>query len=108
MERAYKHPLRQFECRVCETHIELEMAMSAPAIFSKDLLCGNCHKMTTFDVIFSPTYITAGMYTKRYTGQTAAVKGWGTHNLDYGKAGSDLLAGRATEAAKANPGRVKS
>jgi hypothetical protein len=60
--------------------------------------CDRCGTAKTFSKTAGMPYTTFGMLTHQYTGQAAAVRGWGTHNLDYGKKGSDLIDGRAIEA----------
>lgn len=106
--RKYLHPLREYECGICDSYYAEEVPMIDPANLSVVRLCIVCKKVTTFQRIFSPTYMTFGLYTKKYTGQECAVKGWGTHGLDYSNPKSDLISGRATEAAMNNPGKIKS
>lgn len=100
--------VRKYECEGCAfIHTEIR-SMSDPSVLSMIRQCEQCGNDTKFELLFEAPYITAGMLTKKYTGQTAAVQGWGTYNLDYGKSKSDLVAGRAREAADATPTHVRS
>lgn len=98
--------IRTYECDKCGARVSEDVPMSDPARFKMIRGCTKCRQPQVFQRVFDPTYGTFGMYTRRYTGQGAAVKGWGTHNLDYGKYGSDLVAGRASEIATEQNGRV--
>jgi hypothetical protein len=89
---------REYACSKCETVIEIEMSVhepSRPKLYRK---CGLCGKRRKFEfTITKAPYSTWGLMTQKYTGQAAAVGGWGTHASDYPTKGSDLLRGRANE-----------
>lgn len=89
-----------YECSKCG-HVMENIRESAKQRPEKIMVanCLPCGKSRKFDFIPAAPYTTFGMLTAKYTGQKAAVSGWGTHNLDYGKGGSDLVAGRAREIA---------
>lgn len=94
--------LKTFSCVECSTNVVLDVPMTAPKEEQESQLswCPECEKIQHLHRVWVPTAFTFGLLTKRYTGQQAAVSGWGTHSLDYGKAGSDLTTGRAQEAAR--------
>lgn len=93
--------LKTYSCDSCETEIVRDISMNAPVEQQRALIefCERCCSEQRFGRVYLPIAVSFGMLTKRYTGQQAAVSGWGTHNLDYGKSGSDLVTGRAQEAA---------
>lgn len=92
--------VREYQCDTCGSVQELETPMTDPCFFYKDLFCTDCKELKSFARIYSAPHITAGMYTTKYTGQSAGVNGWGTHQLDYPSPKSDLIQGRAREMAQ--------
>lgn len=94
--------IKTYKCAKCGTEQTFDVPMSAPTADQHQLLrfCGPCKKNSIFERVYTPTAFSFGMMTARYGGQVAGVSGWGTHTLDYGKNGSDLVTGRAQEAAQ--------
>lgn len=94
--------LKDYQCESCQQIQEFDVPVHLPRIEQEKITrkCSGCNRRRKFALIYAATYLTAGMLTKKYTGQSAATKGWGTYDLDYGKAGSDLVAGRAREVAE--------
>lgn len=101
---------RDFACSACDSRIEVSYNSvhdKVPATLRKK--CIQCQKKTLFEKIFTAPYHTFGMMTKQYTGQLAAVKGHGSHQLDYDV--GDLAKKRTIDATmefneKANLGHV--
>lgn len=58
--------------------------------------CEVCNVEQRFERVFEAPLTTFGMLSKQYSGQLAAVKGYGSHQLDYSD--SDLARRRAVDA----------
>lgn len=93
---------RYYNCTNCgdEIYINIPITESSPDRITEH--CARCSEKREFDHSIGAPYVTFGMLTKKYTGQQAAVNGWGTYATDYKK--SDLVAGRAREAAEERVG----
>jgi NAD-dependent SIR2 family protein deacetylase len=93
--------LKNYSCEGCGSVITRDVPMTAPRDqqSSQTEWCPKCQGTKTFQREYSPVAFTFGMLTHKYTGQAAAVNGWGTHKLDYDTK-SDLATGRAQEAAQ--------
>jgi hypothetical protein len=95
--------LKTFECQGCGTNLVLDIPMTAPNSeqFSQTEWCSRCQKTSTFQRVYAPVAFGFGLMTRKYTGQQAAVEGWGgVHSLEYPNPKSDLITGRAQEAAQ--------
>jgi hypothetical protein len=88
---------RDFACNTCNSQIEiLYNSVNDIVPNTIELKCSVCFKKRTFEKVFTAPYHTFGMLTKQYTGQAAAVKGHGSHQLDYDV--GDLAKKRAIDA----------
>lgn len=91
---------RTYGCGKCDWVLEVNVPVSDPCPQKITRKCQECNRRRVFHrVILRAPYVGFGMTPWKYSGQAAAVKGWGTHALDYPKEGSDLIRGRAMEAA---------
>src|SRR5690348_5580698 len=101
---------RTFECGGCETIVEVKFNSvhdKVPQTITD--VCDNCDGYQLYRRVFEAPYHTFGMLSQKYSGQLAAVKGYGSHQLDYNV--GDLARRRAVDATmkfneKANLGHV--
>ena len=101
---------RTFQCKNCKDYVEIRFKSVhdvVPKVYQDN--CSNCKDYSNFVRIFEAPYHTFGMLSHKYSGQIAAVKGYGSHQLDYDV--GDLARRRAVDATmafneKANLGHV--
>jgi len=95
--------LKDFECS-CGNRITKDVPMTAEKQQQHSQIewCAKCQRTKIFQRVYSPVAVAFGMLAGKpgFRKQAAAVNGWGTYTTDYGKAGSDLVTGRAQEAAR--------
>lgn len=90
---------RYFMCSRCNDEIFVDISVKESTPETIERICEECGN-SLFESIATAPYFTFGLHARRANGQNvSAVKGWGTHVLDYGKKGSDLVKGRANEIA---------
>ena len=88
---------RTYQCTVCKDNIEVRFNSVHDAVSQTyQTNCSVCEETQKFVRLFEAPYHTFGMLSQRYSGQIAAVKGYGTHQLDYDV--GDLARRRAVDA----------
>jgi hypothetical protein len=88
---------RSYACPECDGRVEVTQNSVHDKVEPElQLYCVRCLDNRTFERVFEAPLTTFGMMSKQYSGQLAAVKGYGSYQLDYSN--SDLARRRAVDA----------
>jgi hypothetical protein len=86
-----------YNCATCGREIVVFRPLTLDVKKKLRRLCDTCLVRRTFERSYNYSGFAFGLLNEKLRGGSAAVKGWGTHNLDYGKSKSDLVNRRAIE-----------